>query len=478
MPQQAAINFVPQIDQSSDQLGGAMPLAFNVSVDARGCVLKRPGIAQFGQLDEPLFNGAVNGLHVDANGNVWAANSGSAGANIYRVTPAGSVLSAGFVLGTSRVSFAETEAMIVAVAGDKPYRSSLVVPFIEELPGTPPRSTRVSAQAGRLVLMGTGGDSNIAHFSGYAAGSSTAGHEEWNGLGISGYVDTRAKPDLNQSMDDNTNELYIWGRNTLQVFAPDPISDYAPVSTRELGLIAPSGVVKDDQSFWWPDQYRRIVNSDGRSFSDVSAPIKTQLEGLSDIQSGYGFRCLAGVTDALAWTFPTDQRTFVYSKRGSWSEWASWSQSTQNRTKFLVTAAAADSNNGRTVVGLSDGRLGILTHDAQDDLGVQFTAHIETGFEDRGTHNRKLCRSISLTLRRGFARPLINVPSILIQWRDDEGAWSSPLSIDLGALPDREVVVHRHGLGYYRRRQWRFTFLSGDPVALVRAEETFEITGV
>jgi hypothetical protein len=480
MPQQAPIRLFPNEEPGLEVLAGAQPSAHNVVMDRRGAVRKRPGIAQLGQLTEPLADGAITGLHVDVAGRVWAAVTDNAGAWVYRVSESGAFLSAGFMVGSDRVQWAETQAMVVAAAGNKPWRSDLEIPAMIELPGNPPQATHIVAQASRLVAMGQTPDANSVNYSDIATGAITDGHELWNGDdgSDSGPLPVNARPDYNKAMHDNTNELFVWGSSTLQVFAPDPTTTYAPVSTRELGLLAAYSVVKDDQAFSWLDNYRRIVTSDGRTFQVLSDPIKLALEGLAHPEEGFGYRCLAGPTDALVWTFPGDWRTFVYYKNGAWSEWSSWSTASGNWTKFKVTAAAQDNINGRTVVGLEDGRLGVITHDAQDDLGDEFNAFIESGFEDRGTSNRKHCQQIALTLRRGLDRPIDEVPVLRVEWRDDEGPWSDPLLTNLGALPDREIVVRYHSLGFYRRRQWRFSFLSGDPVALVRVDETFEVMGI
>jgi hypothetical protein len=474
----AALRFIPDERPGLEQLAGAQPVAHNVVMDAAGSVRKRPGIEQLGALTAPLFDGAVTGIHVDVNGNIWAAVTATAGAWVFRVSPAGAVVPAGFISGGERVKFAETQALVLAVSGDRPWRSDHNIVLMENLGGNPPLSTHIVAQASRLVLMGQTPDANAINYSDIATGADFSGHELWNGDSgsDSGPFPTAARPDGNLAMDDNTNELFVWGATTLQVLAPDATSTYAPVATRELGILAPYSVVKDDQSFAWVDNFRRIVTSDGRSFQVLSDGIKLALESLEEPSEGYGYRVLAGPTDALLWSFPTDRRTFAFYKTGQWAEWTTWNTATTNWDRFLVTAAAADHGRGRTIVGLSDGRLGVITHDAQDDLGVQFNAYIETGFEDHGNSNRKLCRQLAVTLRRGLNRPLTEVPSASIQWRDDEGNWSTPLYVDLGALPDREIVVRYHGLGYYRRRQWRFSFLSADPIALVRVEETFDVT--
>lgn len=473
--QQAPIRIQPNQESGADQLGNAQFQARNVVADRRGSVLKRPGVRAFGGLTEPVFAGAVSGLHVDVFGNVWVAVSAAEGAWIYRVTPAGAVAQAGFALGPKRVQFAETQAMLVLTCGDKPYKTNLVLPELVTLGGDPPQAHHIVAHGGRLLVIGDQPDANAVHFSDIAYGSATAGHETWNGVGESGFVSADASPDFNQAMHTNTNEVFVWGSRTLQVFASDEVTAYTPVAAREIGALAPYSVTKDDQAFAWIDSHGRVTTSDGRVFNIISEPITATLNTVTDLRNGIGFRVKTGATDSLVWSFPGDQRSFAYHKTGLWSQWASRNPATQNWTTLGITAAANDHATGRTVVGMSDGRVGILDATAGDDFGVQFDAYLQTGFEDRGSSQRKQCVRLDVTLRRGLNRPITDVPRLLIQWRDDEGSWSQPLHADLGALPDREIVVRYHGLGVYRRRQWKFSFLSGDPLALVQANETFEV---
>src|SRR5690349_6445487 len=56
----AAIPFGPLLETSSEEISGASPEAFNVIVDARGVIRKRPGIA--------AYTGVAPATSVDAAG--------------------------------------------------------------------------------------------------------------------------------------------------------------------------------------------------------------------------------------------------------------------------------------------------------------------------------------------------------------------------------------------------------------------------
>src|SRR6185369_13561440 len=90
--------------------------------------------------------------------------------------------------------------------------------------GDPPLATHVTANSSRLLANDATVDKTKIRFSGVFQGT----------------VDTT-------EMEDNTNEIFVWGTDNLQIFVPDTNLIFAHAATREIGTCAPYSIIKKDQ---------------------------------------------------------------------------------------------------------------------------------------------------------------------------------------------------------------------------------------
>jgi hypothetical protein len=214
----------------------------------------------------------------------------------------------------------------------------------------------------------------------------------------------------------------------------------------------------------------------------------------------FGYRVVTGPIDAYVWSFPTDGRSLVYQVGGGWSTWMSYDDKLANWVPLVITAHTFILNSNDNLVGLADGRLGVLRNGVNTDLGARIPAYIETGFIDRGTDNRKACRSVKIALRRGNTPAEISPPDVVdyagpecqdpsdpapsdvsvaeepfgtLTYRDDEGAWRTAFQLSFGKSGDREIVQDIRSLGVYRRRQWRITFHGTSDFVLAGVTEEY-----
>ena len=488
------IPFIPNQESGSDVLGGASPFAMNVVMDGRGTVRRRPGIKDFeveGDAIAGLGDGSINTIYVDNDGIIYVAQNTSGDIhNIYTYDTT-QLRSAGVTFGLSgdmrvdgKVVFAETEAIVVLAGGKAPKKIPLSIPrTLSNLGGSPPEMSHVVANASRLVSNDAAAPNRI-RFSGLAAGSSTTGHETWD---ATGFVSADARPDPIVAIQENTDEVFAFGRTNLQVFSPDPSSVYAPAATREIGCASAHSIIKFEQKFAWIDNQRRAVVSDGREFQFLNTPaIKSTLDAMETVSDCYGYRVLLGPIDCMVWTFPTANVTLCYQIGGGWSQWGSWNPETNNWKQFVATSFARNPVTHEQYVGTADGEVGVLSFDVHTDRSspegsdpTTIPAYVETGAVDHGTNLRKWCKGVTLSLQRGGATNS-QVPNGHIQYRDDNGPWSDKIPLNLGAPGDTQPVVQVQtgGLGYYRFRQWRIWFDGEEPFVLVRAEEDFEVLEV
>lgn len=484
MPQ-ADIVFGPFQEGSYEELGGASPRAINVVIDPKGVVSKRPGITTYDVSPSGVVDAdGITGLYADNTSQLFAIGGTPGARHIYKLANGValdlSLTPNATLRGMLRPIFAETEVYLVMAGGSNIQKLNLDTLASSQLGGNPPIASHIVANSSRLAANDLTVDKTKVRFSGISQGTvDTSGHEQWDNTGLTedgGFFTAEARPDPVMAVHENTNEVFVWGKDNVQIFVPDANSVFAPAATRESGVLAPYSIIKQGQDFFWLDQHRRIVYSDGRTFQNLEGPIKRQLDALRHPEDCFGYRVFLSHIDCLVWTFPTDGRTFVYQVGGGWSEWFGWDEGSAQFTSFMVNAHHLRRDGGVNVVGTTDGRVGKLSLTSLSDLGRRVTAHVESGFINRDSDNLKRCKWVTVALRRGQGS---SASLCRLEWRDDTGPWNQPVFIDTGVTGDNNCVRRVASLGTYRRRQWRFVFSDDEDssLSLLKVSETFDILG-
>ncbi len=475
------IDFSPKQDSSSEELGGSSPRALNVIVDNNGVVSKRPGIKAYtGVAPATVIDSTgITGLYATNDGQLFAVNNNPNHRSIYKIANGSATqidhLPDEQLTGFGRPIFTETEVYLIIAGGRNIQKVKLNTLVSSRLGGDPPLATHVAANSSRLLANDATVDKTKVRFSGIFQGTvDTSGMEDWEDTGLEedgGFFTAEARPDNVVAIAENTNEIFVWGTDNVQVFVPDSTLIFAPAATREFGTCAPYSIIKKDQEFFWLDQYRRIVYSDGRTFQNIDKPIKNQLEALTNASDCFGFRMILGNKECFVWTFIQDEVSFVYQVDSGWAIWNSYDSTRGNFTKLNIMSHHLRRDGGVNVVGTFDGKVGYLDPNTPDDLGEMINAQVTTGFLDRGTDNRKFCKSVKISGRRGST----STASLgRLEWRDDTGNWNGPIYMDFGSTGDNTIVKEFRSLGVYNRRQWRFTFSDDANLSLVRVQEDFD----
>lgn len=479
-----------------DELAGMSPMAMNVVMEPSGTIRRRPGITAYEGYPVTIVDASapICGVYGTNHRQIFAISDRTAERPIYYISPSGGVMSISTdgaphgLRGNLRPVFAETELLLCIAGGDLVEKIVLSGPTSSRLgTDTPaPRASHIIANNLRLLANDMLVDRTKVRFSDTAIGDTDySGNEVWSlgGVGTSGYFTAEAKPDDVVALLTTAKNILVVGTGTTQVFQPDPQITYAPIGTMEVGMSAPYSAVRADDSFFWLDDKRRFIMTNGSSFEDISAPIKRRLDEITTISDCFGYRVFTGFLDAICWTFPTNGRTFVFQKGSGWGEWQGYDDN--NWAPFQVnchtilpayapTAGGAESTL-TNLVGTLEGHVAKLSLDAQTDLGDPIVAKVRTGFINRKTDARKHCQCIYVAIRRGNTT---SRPQGAIRYRDDPGAWSDPLPVDFGESGDTEIVVPLRSLGTYRRRQWEFEFSSTEELTLVSVTEEFKVLGV
>jgi hypothetical protein len=475
----AAITFAPNQQSGLDSLGAGIELAVNVIIDKAGTVRRRPGIALFpGAPNAEIDASGLDGIHVTVGGVVYVAGGTPGSRRLYRIAGGSSFdlsgSASGLLVGPGRPVFAETEALVAIAASGAPQKILLADDSSSRLAGSPPTASHILSNASRLLANHVDVDLNRLNWSDLASGTSFAGHETWVG-GDSGFLNAEGRPDPVLAIAENANEVFLFGSTSLQVYAPSASDVYSPVSTREVGCIAPYSVTKYDNTFVWLDHRRRVIQSDGRSVQVLSEQIQQTLDEMTVVSDCFGVRIDEGPCQVILLVFPSDGRSFAFQIGGGWSEWMGWDDLTSNFSRLAINGVAANPLTGENLVATTTGYVGVLDLNAQTDLGSPIAVRILTGFENRGTDEVKQCLSVRLAFRRGTVGQGGVEPTAWLSWRDDEGEWSPPLEIGLGEFGDRSPVVSLRGLGTYRRRQWRLEFDGATDFILAGATEEFTV---
>lgn len=470
----AAISFSNNQSSGDEQLAGAPPLAINVLVDGSGSVRRRPGISAWSGQTAIAETSQVDGIGA-FKGDVYYVNAARRIRKIAIASATDTAVSTTadintYLAGAGRPVFTETKYRLVIAGGSVPQKVDTGAALSARLGGSPPPSTQMLMLASRLFSNDKTNSATIGQIRFSTVGST--GEELWDPLN---FGEAEARPDDIVAMRDNANEMFAFGETTLQVFSPDPVSIAVPGRTRNLGCSAAHGVVRLDDNFLWLDNQRRFVISDGRSYTEIGGPISRTLDSITTVSDCYGFRFNLDQFDAVVWVFPTDGRAFAWQRDGGWSQWHGWTEN-QGYTALPVKSHFFEETTNTHLVGLSTGQIGQFDTGASTDVGGgTIKAEVTTGFLNRGTDAFKSCETLRLTLKRGQTTG--TAPVVRISWRDDLGAFCSPISISLGTAGDYAVTKELRSLGTYRRRQWKFEMTDAAELVLAGVEEVYSAGG-
>lgn len=524
------IPFAPLLETSSEEIAGGSPEAYNIIADGRGVIRKRPGLAAYtgvapatavdasgilglylteARVAHTSGTDVVSGTHPGVlyavGATVNAASGGhGVGRNVYRIVGGTATLVGTGVVGEDRLTtpaalattraprptFAETEALLV-IAGAAEIGKIDIRPETFSAPnfttnadyhemsllgGCPPLASHVFVNSSRICANDTQLDQTKIRYSDICQGIvDFSAHENWApSPGGPGFFTAEARADSLLACCENTNDIFLFGRTSLQLFSPDASVTFAPAVTREVGCLAAYSPVKADDRYVWLDHQTRVISSDGRQWDDVGGAIQATLDGLTTPSDCYGYRYAESFCECIVFRFEADEETLVLQPGIGWARWAQHDAASDTFTMFPVLSHHIRSDGGLNVVGLEDGTIRTLSLDHSTDLGAPIVAYVTTGFIDRNADTLKQSVAVHLTFKR--TNLLSDGVVCHLEYRDDLSDEWTVIDIDLGVEDGNLTpVVSLRSLGIYRRRQWRFRFADAAGLFLVRATEQFTV---
>ncbi len=454
-----------------EELAGASPAMVNALVDSTGTIRQRPGISAWSEFPDVIPNEAdVTGMipfgeslmYMTDDKYLWSVTYGGLGS----VSALSSSTTTTQVDGSLRPIMVAMRDKVIIAAGGEPQKWT-GSGYSGRLGGSPPQATHVVGIATR-ALLSVADDRGRFQFS----DPGDSGHETWDALNV---TEAEARPDKLMALHDNTNEVYAFGSQTLQLYQPDEILGFATGRAVNVGLLAPYSVVSVDGQMAFLERERRFVLADGRQFSDsdiISQPIDATIRALDTVTDTWGFRMKIAPFDAAVWMLPTAGKGFMWQREANrWSEWRGYSDG--NWAEPEITSSVYWPEKNLLLVGLATGQIAKLDTDAYTDLGATLKVQLRTGFVNRSTEDHKHCESVRFVFRRGESAA--TEPVVTLSWRDDLGEFCSPVRLSLGVAGDYVVSQPVRSLGTYRRRQWQIEFSDDAEFVFIEAIETFNV---
>lgn len=452
-----------------DELAGA-GTSINVLVDKSGAIRARPGIKAWSEFPATFpSTTAVLAMAVFGPNLLYVTED----RKVFCWRPSGTVLelstgSAGTVDGAQTPMIAVSRNYALIAGGGVPQKVDIGL-SCTRLGGSPPSLADVVFLTQRAV--GSGADlSGIFYWS----GPGETGLETWDIPPE--YREAETEPDPIVALRKAVRELFAFGTETTEIYAPDEIETFTPISAVAAGCSARRSPVLYEGLFAWLDDRRRFVLSDGRVIGPenvLSVDIARTLESFTTVADCWGYRERIGAHDSLVWTFPTEGRAFCLEMTTRrWSERHGFEDG--RWTAYPITSYLWWQEQNLHLVGLSNGQIAALSLDAYTDNGKKLRWVARTGFSDLGEPRAKDPIEAQLRVRRGDATA--DDSSIELRWRNDLGAFGRPIRFPLGGpgTVDPTVVVRPCGTPY-RAREWELSSTAEEACVVTKAYEEFQV---
>lgn len=268
-----------------------------------------------------------------------------------------------------------------------------------------------------------------------------------------------SKGDTLSSLFVAWEEVYAWGRESLEIFQDDGSSPFVRISgsASELGLEAPDSVVQAANTVFAlcvMDGKRMVVKFEGRSPVNVSVDIEEILNSYSYVEDAVGSLISVGGIAVYLLQFPSEGKTWAYDyKHNYWVPWRSWDTTTDHNVNFIpLHATYARKWNKTLMMSRVDGKIYELSRDTTNDDGTLMLSYRRTPFIDHGSeHRRKRSEHLWVKAKSGVDDSSV----LMLRWRDNGAkVWSNWIQISVSPKGKYEFVTQLNRMGIYRSRQY------------------------
>lgn len=388
---------------------------------------------------------------------------------IWTVTEAGvtaEITGAAVLGGTERVSFAE-DGILLALAGGGAPQSWAGTGTCAVMGGAPPNTKSIVYLDGYWIAATI--DDQIIQW----AGPTAVTRATWS---AGNFFSAEAYPDNVSALHVLFRELWSLGDESIEVYQNLGTSTvpFQRVFAFDRGIGATFSVIQADNTLWFFDSERRFIRMNGKTPEIISGPISRTLKAMTTVSDCWGARIDIDGYFLLLWSFPTEEKTYVYdylNKR--WYRWYTYHDT--NEVHFAVGAHAfAKTWNKHYVGGAYSGIVSELSRSFKTDNADPLRRVRRTGWIDHGTGTRKRSNGYRFSVKRGLGTPGETEPLFEFRFNDDGEGWCDPIEVGLGfpGEPTSHIFVPIRGI--YRKRQFEVTCSAAVEFMLTKAEEDVE----
>lgn len=442
----------------------------NFLLDDAGSNVDRPGLWQFASLG---VSSPVIGSYYFSLASCLVAVTEAR--RIYSITQAGvvtDITGSATLGGSSRPVFAEDGTYLAIAGGGAPITWS--------------GSGNCALMAGSPVNC-----SHILYLDGYwinfllndnelrIAGPTPAARLTWN---TSDFFAAEGLPSNIQAIANLNRQLFIFKTDSFEVF-----QNFGSTSTPfqrvsggflDRGTPAPYSVIEANNTLFFLDSKRNFCFLQGIIPQVISIPFDKQIQAMTTVSDCWAMRLDIEGYYLIAWVFPTAQRIFVfdYAKQEYVGEWNGFLNGQTVRHQAHSHAFSVDWNQ-HFIGDYQTGIIWQLSRSFKVD-GTQSRRMLRrTGEIDHGTGTRKRNKSYRFYVERGVGTLNQPEPQLMIRFRDDGKAWSTPINAGLGMPGDSPNYVQIFNTGTYRKRQIEVSCTEAVEVIIRGAEEDVEQLG-
>ncbi len=446
--------------------GNLTPNRLDTYQNDAGAVSRRPG---YNLLGTTGITAPIDGMYD------WTAVERIlivSGGNIYYKTKESDVILLGssFLMAGNRPTFADFGETVYIANGNKIVKVNLGGCTTLTDPDIPSNVSHVVAFDGYLIA--NEGGTDRFHWSNVL----TPDIWEFN------FATAEQSPDNITAIYAKWSELWLFGEKSVEKWYNDGVTPFAPnqSSTMSIGCLAPGTIQYINDNFYWLNEKREIVKTQGSQYEVVSLPISNILQEISDVSNVVADFYTVGGNYWYVLNIPgynTHGITLVYDiKRGEWQgQWGYWDQLNENYERFRGLCYLYVPDWNQHIIGdKSNGYIYDINTDTYTDNGAIIKSTWLTNYIDYDTAVKKRSHKLRFKLKRGVGA-LGTSPKLMLRWRNDGNKeWGNFHYIDLGAAGDTDHYVTINRLGMYVSRQYELSITDNVPVVVAGAEELLD----
>lgn len=292
----------------------------------------------------------------------------------------------------------------------------------------------------------------------------------WNALNAS---TADAYPDDLLAVYNSHMELWLIGQYSTEVWyqtgLSSPLFDRISGGVLEFGTPARWSAVEAMNGMFWlgtqKSQENNIqivgfVRNSGYNAQVISPPaINFQISQMTIVSDCFGYSYTDGGHTFIVWTFPSENRTFVYDATTDlWHERSTYSGDPYTIGRHIGNCYA--NFNGKHYIGdWQSGNIFEMSTRYYDDNGIPIVSFRTTEhINDKDDYNHFTVHRLWVDAETGVGDNIVVDPQAELSWSDDGGhTWSNPYQAPLGKIGEYRTRLLWRRLGHTRNRVWKIS---------------------